>query len=103
MAFLAAASQCSFWSSRRILSPLESMVAGSISGSTTDAASASSVAAAGTRGPLAVSTGAAADDAARGKWLSIIGMALATARNYDPFKSPTHFKLTDLMKKLDKT
>ena len=43
------------------------------------------------------------NDAARGKWLSIIGMALATARNYDPFKSPTHFKLTDLMKKLDKS
>ena len=43
------------------------------------------------------------NDAARGKWLSIIGMALATARNYDPFKSPTHFKLTDLLKKLDKT
>jgi len=43
------------------------------------------------------------NDAARGKWLSIIGMALATARNYDPFKSPTHFKLTDLFKKLDKT
>jgi len=43
------------------------------------------------------------NDAARGKWLSIIGMALATARNYDSFKSPTHFKLTDLMKKLDKT
>jgi hypothetical protein len=43
------------------------------------------------------------NDAARGKWLSIIGMALATARNYDPFKSPRHFKLTDLMKKLDKT
>ncbi len=43
------------------------------------------------------------NDAARGKWLSIIGMALATARNYDPFKSPTHFKLSDLMKKLDKT
>src|SRR5450432_3036643 len=43
------------------------------------------------------------NDASRGKWLSIIGMALATARNYDPFKSPTHFKLTDLMKKLDKT
>jgi 7,8-dihydro-6-hydroxymethylpterin dimethyltransferase len=43
------------------------------------------------------------NDAARGKWLSIIGMALAAARNYDPFKSPTHFKLSDLMKKLDKT
>ena len=33
------------------------------------------------------------NDAARGKWLSIIGMALAVARNYDPFQSPTHFKL----------
>ena len=43
------------------------------------------------------------NDAARGKWLSIIGMVLAAARNYDPFKSPTHFKLVDLLKKLDKT
>ena len=25
------------------------------------------------------------------------------ARNYDPFKSPTHFKLTDMLKKFDKT
>ena len=30
-------------------------------------------------------------------------MALALVRNYDPFKSPTHFKLTDLLKKFDKT
>ena len=30
-------------------------------------------------------------------------MALALMKNYDPFKSPTHFKLTDLMKKFDKT
>jgi uncharacterized radical SAM superfamily Fe-S cluster-containing enzyme len=43
------------------------------------------------------------NDAARGKWLSIIGMALAATRNYDPFQSPTHFKLSDLFKKLDKT
>ena len=43
------------------------------------------------------------NDAARGKWLSIVGMALALARNYDPFQSPTHFKLTDMLKKLDKT
>ncbi len=42
-------------------------------------------------------------DAARGRFLSVVGMALATARNYDPFKSPTHFKLTDLLKKFDKT
>ncbi len=43
------------------------------------------------------------NDAARGKWLSIIGMALAAARNYDPFQAPTHFRLRDLFKKLDKT
>ena len=43
------------------------------------------------------------NDAARGKWLSIIGMALAVARNYDPFQSPTHFKLKDLFLKFDKT
>jgi uncharacterized radical SAM superfamily Fe-S cluster-containing enzyme len=43
------------------------------------------------------------NDAARGKWPSIIGMSLAVMRNYDPFKSPTHFKLMDLLKKFDKT
>jgi uncharacterized radical SAM superfamily Fe-S cluster-containing enzyme len=43
------------------------------------------------------------NDAARGKWLSIVGMALAATRNYDPFQAPTHFRLSDLMKKLDKT
>jgi uncharacterized radical SAM superfamily Fe-S cluster-containing enzyme len=46
---------------------------------------------------------AAVNDAARGKWLSIVGMALAVIRNYDSFQSPTHFKLTDLLKKFDKT
>jgi hypothetical protein len=30
-------------------------------------------------------------------------MALALVRNYDSFNSPTHFKLTDLLKKFDKT
>jgi uncharacterized radical SAM superfamily Fe-S cluster-containing enzyme len=43
------------------------------------------------------------NDAARGKWLSIIGMGLAAARNYDPFQAPTHFKLADWYQKLDKT
>jgi tetraether lipid synthase len=43
------------------------------------------------------------NDAGRGKFLSVIGMALALMRNYEPFKSPTHFKLVDLMKKFDKT
>jgi len=43
------------------------------------------------------------NDAARGKFLTVAGMALALARNYDSFKSPTHFKLSDLLKKFDKT
>ena len=43
------------------------------------------------------------NDAARGKFLSVVGMALALMRNYDPFQAPTHFKLTDLLKKFDKT
>jgi hypothetical protein len=30
-------------------------------------------------------------------------MALAVARNYDPFQAPTHFKLSDMLKKFDKT
>jgi uncharacterized radical SAM superfamily Fe-S cluster-containing enzyme len=43
------------------------------------------------------------NDAARGKWASIVGMALALGRNYDPFASPTHFKMKDLLQKFDKT
>src|SRR6184192_4162075 len=43
------------------------------------------------------------NDAGRGKFLSVVGMALAVMRNYDPFKAPTHFKLADLLKKFDKT
>jgi uncharacterized radical SAM superfamily Fe-S cluster-containing enzyme len=46
---------------------------------------------------------AAVNDAARGRFLSIVGMSLALMRNYDSFKSPTHFRLSDLMKKFDKT
>jgi uncharacterized radical SAM superfamily Fe-S cluster-containing enzyme len=46
---------------------------------------------------------AAVNDAGRGKFLSVVGMALALMRNYDPFQAPTHFKLTDLLKKFDKT
>ena len=42
------------------------------------------------------------NDAARGHFLSLFGMALALAKNYDPFMSPTHFKLVDLLKKFDK-
>jgi hypothetical protein len=43
------------------------------------------------------------NDAARGKWGSIIGMTLALLRNYDPFQAPTHFKIKDLLVKFDKT
>src|SRR5690242_3597984 len=43
------------------------------------------------------------NDAARGKFLSVVGMALALMRNYDPFQAPKHFRLADLMKKFDKT
>src|SRR6187399_2675438 len=46
---------------------------------------------------------AAVNDAARGRFLSVAGMALALMRNYDPFKAPTHFRIMDLMKKFDKT
>src|SRR5215218_1303037 len=42
-------------------------------------------------------------DAGRGRFLSVAGMALAVMRNYDPFQAPTHFKLSDLLKKFDKT
>lgn len=43
------------------------------------------------------------NDAARGRFLSVVGMALALMRNYDPFQAPTHFKIVDLLKKFDKT
>src|SRR5436305_2314666 len=42
------------------------------------------------------------NDAARGKFLTGFGMALCLMKNYDPFQSPTHFKLTDLLQKFDK-
>ncbi|HTT65360.1 MAG TPA: radical SAM protein [Bryobacteraceae bacterium] len=41
-------------------------------------------------------------DAGRGKFLSVLGVALSLLRNYDPFKSPTHFRLMDLLQKFDK-
>ncbi len=42
------------------------------------------------------------NDAARGKFLSIVGVSLALLRNYDPTKAPTHFKIMDLLQKFDK-
>jgi uncharacterized radical SAM superfamily Fe-S cluster-containing enzyme len=43
------------------------------------------------------------NDAARGKFLSSFGMALAVMRNFDSFKTTTHFRLYDMLKKFDKT
>src|SRR5271154_2661627 len=43
------------------------------------------------------------NDAARGKWLSIIGVTLALLRNYKPENAPTHFKIKDLLQKFDKS
>src|SRR6185503_19028358 len=43
------------------------------------------------------------NDAARGRFLSVTGMALALMKNYDPFKSPTHFECMYLPKKSGKT
>jgi len=43
------------------------------------------------------------NDAARGKFLSSLGMALAIVRNYDSFQTPTYFSLGAMMKKMDKT
>jgi hypothetical protein len=42
------------------------------------------------------------NDAARGRFLSVTGMALSLMRNYDPFLAPKHFKITDLFMKFDK-
>ena len=43
------------------------------------------------------------NDAARGKWLSILGITLALLRNYKPAEAPTHFKIKDLLAKFDKS
>jgi uncharacterized radical SAM superfamily Fe-S cluster-containing enzyme len=42
------------------------------------------------------------NDAGRSKFLSVLGMALAVARNFDPFKATTHFHLWSLLMKFDK-
>ena len=42
------------------------------------------------------------NDAARGKRLSVFGVSLALLRNYNPYKAPTHFRLSDLIAKFDK-
>src|SRR6202451_3413029 len=42
------------------------------------------------------------NDGARSKFISVVGMALCLMKNYDPFQSPRHFKLIDLLRKFDK-
>ncbi len=42
------------------------------------------------------------NDWARGKWVSIAAMMFAMMRNYDSFKAPTHFKVWDILRKMDK-
>ncbi|HJY07740.1 MAG TPA: hypothetical protein VJ323_15590, partial [Bryobacteraceae bacterium] len=42
------------------------------------------------------------NDAARGRFLSVAGIALALLRNYDPFQSPRNFRMMDLLQKFDK-
>src|SRR4029450_3013784 len=42
------------------------------------------------------------NDAARGKFLTVVGMALCLMKNYDSFQSPKHFKMMDLLAKFDK-
>lgn len=45
---------------------------------------------------------AAINDGARSRFWSGIGVVLALMRNYDPLKTPTHFKLKDMLEKFDK-
>ena len=43
------------------------------------------------------------NDAARGKFLTSFGAALALLANYTPQNAPTHFKISDLLAKFDKS
>jgi len=43
------------------------------------------------------------NDAARGKYMTMLGAALALVRNYKPDMAPTHFKIKDLLEKFDKS
>jgi hypothetical protein len=42
------------------------------------------------------------NDAARGKYLTMVGAALALIRNYQPKNAPTHFSIFSLLTKFDK-
>jgi uncharacterized radical SAM superfamily Fe-S cluster-containing enzyme len=45
---------------------------------------------------------ASVNDAARGKFLTVLGGTLALLKNYDPAQAPSSFRLTDLLQKFDK-
>jgi 7,8-dihydro-6-hydroxymethylpterin dimethyltransferase len=42
------------------------------------------------------------NDWARSRWISVAAMALSAMRNFDSFKTPSHFHMYDLLKKFDK-
>ena len=42
------------------------------------------------------------NDAARGKFMTILGFSLAVMRNYNPFAAPKYFSVFDMLKKFDK-
>jgi 7,8-dihydro-6-hydroxymethylpterin dimethyltransferase len=42
------------------------------------------------------------NDWARSRWISVAGMALALVRNYGAFHAPRHFRVVDMLRKLDK-
>src|SRR2546421_3792128 len=42
------------------------------------------------------------NDGARSKKMSVFGVSLALLRNYNSYKAPTHFRLSDLIQKFDK-
>lgn len=43
------------------------------------------------------------NDGGRSKFFAVLGMALAVARNYNPFNTTTHFTIFSLLKKFDKS
>ena len=43
------------------------------------------------------------NDAARGKYMTMLGAGLALLANYKPENAPTHFKIKDLLQKFDKS
>ncbi len=53
-------------------------------------------------GPQLVKDLAVINDAARGRFLSVLGMGVSLLRNYDPFMAPRRLRISDMLKKFDK-